>query len=336
MKGLSVAIFIFLLAVCTSALAEEYDRLESTLETQITLTDNQKIRIKGFELKDKQLYFRENSKAVTVPSEDIHKIEVIDRWSPVLKYAGIGTAVGGGLLLYGSYVYHIFFLYVPVGTLASAIAGGATGYAIADKTYYELNPLNVQRQTEYSKKLVAAKSGFGWGSYSLGVDLGIINAFASMPKLGADYESLAQDLPESGFSLRLSLSKRISYKTLVGINALSLNASDANANYFAHRSLFLVGPQITHFPSRYDFYLKGSANLGMYSEEVRKSGKEWENPSLYLNDDAAFGVTGGVGYAFPNAGRVKLTTELSAQLYQVVGNKTPVASMVGMIGLYWY
>lgn len=346
MKYLLLIFFLFFVNACTKISVVPSDKIKSNLHSRITLTDNQQIRSEGFELTGGHLKISEAKESISIPSSDVHEIETIDR-QKYLSKSLIGGATTGAIIA----LYEILtvaqpyagwsIIAAPMVVISSGLVAGIGAYTIAGRTYYELNPLEPGRVTEYSlnlldSKLAKKKSFNKRRKYHFGLNLG--GGYSRLPAISKNIASVGQGLPENSFFANAEFGKWIDHKTIWGGNLFMLNANNSNSTNFATRGIFSFGPQITHFPSRYGFYYKASLNYGVYFESVEDINQLENSASGKIVHEKSFstlGTSGSIGYAFTLNGRINLTAELSGRAHIISNNKT--ASMLAVtIGLHRY
>ncbi len=331
---------------CTTIQINPTDTISRNSLSTLTLVDNQRIRTAGFELKNEQVFIRERHKDLMIPSSDIHQITTVERPVFAAKSAAVGMAAGTAWAVYdiaaGMTVDAAWgFVIYPLGIVALGFYAGIAGFAIGDRTYYAFNPLDLNRQTEYSARLLAQKKAEDdisrqWGGYHFGLNLG--GGGARFPSLGGYSTTLAQNTQVTTFFARAELGKWVDQKTILGGNIATVNTFDSNESVTVNRGILSIGPQMTYFPRRYGLNFKSSINYSIYYEDVEDLSlvdSDGMGKIIYQKDFDGVGVFGSIVYAFPLSAHINISAELMAQGYYFSGND-PVMTAGVLLGAHWY
>lgn len=333
MKILFLILCFILINACTTIVVAPSDNIKSKLHSRITLIDNQKIRSDGFKLIEDHLIITEDEKKISIPRSDVHQIETVNRQKYLPKSLIGGAATGGVISLYEILTvaepYAGWSLLVtPLMIISSGVVAGIGAYAIADRTYYEFNPLQENRTTEYSLNLLDVKSQENKLSFNsrkrfhFGLNLG--GGYSRLPSIEKNLGSIGQGSPEDSIFAIAAFGKWIDHKTVLGGNLFMLMTNNSDITYFANRGIFSIGPQITHFPSRYGFYYKASLNYGVYFESIEKLNPQESGDVGEIVYDKSFntlGASGSIGYAYTLHDRINLTAEISARTNIIFKNR---------------
>jgi len=146
------------LSGCTTIHVKTTDEIISDDQAFITLINEQKIQAHGFSMKNGELKMMVDGTEKSIPVEKVDQIENVDRVS-LAKTGAIGGSVGVGA--FGAYALAtagvaeqgLLILLVPLGMLMYGLIGGAAGYLIGERTYYEFNHMNLAAKSEYSESV---------------------------------------------------------------------------------------------------------------------------------------------------------------------------------------
>jgi len=343
-----LSLFFVVLNACTTVAVSPSDNIKSTLPSIITLVDKQNIRSQGFELKDGQLHFSENGQRISISRLDVYQIETIDRKKNLLKYTLSGATFGGlvglkEILSASASSAGWEIIAFPLIVLSTSVIAGAGAYVIADRTYYDVNPLNLTQKTEYSSTLFSTKLDGIKGydekrkRYHFGVNLG--GGYSRLPAISKNIDSVAQGRPEDSIMANIEFGKWINSNTAWGANIFMLNASNFGGDkYFVTRGIFSLGPQIIHFPSRYGVYYKAAANYGVYFESIEDSTQldsSGIGKIVYENSFNTVSASGSIGYAYTLNRRINISAEFIGRV-NYIGNNNSAGMLSLLIGLHWY
>lgn len=331
---------------CTMIQVKSTDAISRDNLSTLTLVDNQRIRTSGFGLKDDQVFIREHNKDLIIPRSDIHQITTVERTLFAANSAAVGMATGAVWAVYdiatGMSVDAAWgFMLYPLGIIAIGLYAGITGFAIGDRTYYEFNPLDLDRKTEYSARLLVQKeteddASREWGGYHFALNLG--GGVARFPLLKTSLSTPTQNTQVEAFFARAELGKWVDPKTIWGGNVAVANTFDSNQSYTVNRGIFSIGPQITYFPRRYGLNFKGSINYSIYYEDVENLSfidSDGIGEIIYQKDFNGVGVFASIAYGFPLSTHINISVEFMGQGYYFSGNDPVVAGGI-LLGAHWY
>ncbi|HFD33397.1 MAG TPA: hypothetical protein ENJ28_11910 [Gammaproteobacteria bacterium] len=345
-KKLILLSCLTLFSACTTIKINPDENLQHNDQTIVVLTDKEHIKSQGFVLRDRKVYLQENNQQVVIPVDDVHKITAINRRDFAKSAAKAGAAAGAIAGAYeiataGAFMQGYAILAFPVIVVGLGAYAGAAAYLIGNRTYYELNPLDVSRQTAYSISLRQTSENKNspptqWGGYHLGFTMG--PGIAYFKKINDFSTPLAQNRKTELFSGRLSFGKWTTPETIWGANISLSDSIDSNISHSANRGVFALGPQLIYFPSRYGLFYRGAVNFTNYYEtveDVTTLDSSGMGKIIYEKSYIGLGLSGSIGYAIPIFKRINISAELSGDAY-FIDSKNTIGSASVMFGLHWF
>jgi len=342
-------IFIFLsLTSCATVSVSPEEEVHSSLSSTITLADTRTVSSEGFVLSADRLNIINNGEKISIPRHEVLQIETIDRMGMAQRLAKGGTVGAGALALYS--LYDVLntapewgLIYVPamaIIVVGVGAIGGAVGYVVGERTYYQLYPSTAESSAVHSQPIPSVTNDLSGVTLTSGLHAGLNvgAAMAYLPKVGDNTKNVGQASNVWSFVSQAELGLRVKPKWLVDGTFSIVSAYDQKDNFAASRSMSLFGLQATYFPQTEGFYYKGGVKYGIYSEiieDITQPGSNGFGEILFESNERAMGVSASIGVANAVYGRIKLATELSAQGFVVPG-KEPIALIAGTVGLHWY
>ncbi|MDH3325986.1 MAG: hypothetical protein OEM38_04630, partial [Gammaproteobacteria bacterium] len=319
------------MSACTSHQVKRGEVVNVEQVSTITLANKQQLRTNGFKLKDDQVTVSINNAESILETKDIEKIVSVDRYRG-LKYgayagAAVGVAVSVDILL-GMDSWLAFL--IPVVMVAYPAMGGGAGYLVGHRTVYDFNPPREISVTQKTNNVTPNLSEIQTGSpFHIGLNLGV--GGGRMPKM-RDYPTDAgkETSVKDVLGVSLEIGGRYNSNFIVGGHISSFNTTsfDPNRPLAVDRSISSIGPDLTYFPHRYGFYMKGGFDLASMNMSVRPD-TQTETVN-YTKDYGGYGLFAGGGYAYPISTHLHVGVEALAHAYQFSGIENPVLTTISV------